>query len=222
MVLHLVFGDNSRVFLLKPSSELIERFLEDQKNAPFSYLDVGATRNFVLQDYNVDHNRILIGSGGEDFRAAIQAIQNWKMFDMQWVELHPSGALINVGTTVAIVVRHFGFWSLNAARIVYVIDEKGDVDRFGFAYGTLTEHAERGEERFSVEFHRATGEVWYDLFAFSRPHHFLARMGYPLSRMLQRRFAEDSKRAMRRAVNSQYHFRKRPAFHPPDLNHPLP
>jgi len=68
---------------------------------------------------------------------------------------------------------------------------------------TLAEHAESGEERFSVEFHHATGEVWYDLFAFSRPNHFLARLGYPLSRMLQRRFAEDSKRAMLRAVNEK-------------------
>ena len=204
MDLYRVFGDNSRVFLQKPTVEGIERFLENQKNAPFSYFEVGATRNFVRQDYNVDHNRILIGSGEDDFRAAVEAIRNWKMFNMPWVELHPSDAPIETGTTVAIVVRHFGFWSMNAARIVYLIDENGDVEKFGFAYGTHAEHAEMGEERFSVEFHHATGEIWYDLFAFSRPNHFLARLGYPLSRMLQRRFAEDSKQAILRAVNSRY------------------
>jgi hypothetical protein len=38
--------------------------------------------------------------------------------------------------------------------------------------------------------------VWYDLYAFSRPGHFVARLGYPLGRRLQRRFARESKQAM--------------------------
>jgi uncharacterized protein (UPF0548 family) len=54
-------------------------------------------------------------------------------------------APIEVGTTVAVLARHHGFRSLNACRIVYLIDEDdGDVRRCGFAYGTLPEHAERG------------------------------------------------------------------------------
>ena len=46
--------------------------------------------------------------------------------------------------------------------------------RFGFGYGTLPRHAERGEERFSVEWYREDGCVYYDVFAFSRPKHPLA------------------------------------------------
>ena len=67
------------------------------------------------------------------------------------------------GTTVAILVHAFGLWSLNACRIVYVMDDHEDagVRRFGFAYGTLAEHAESGEERFSVEWNRSDGAVWY-------------------------------------------------------------
>ena len=187
----------------KPDSEAIGRFLDAQSNAAFSYAETGASRLGSPTGYNIDHNRILIGHAHENFRSAVAAIRAWKMFDMPWVELHSAAAPIEPGATVAIVVRHFGFWSMNTARIVYIIEESGDVEKFGFAYGTLAEHAESGEERFSVEFHHATGEVWYDLFAFSRPNHFLARLGYPLSRMLQRRFAEDSKRAMLRAVNEK-------------------
>ena len=44
------------------------------------------------------------------------------------------------------------------------------------------------------------GDVVYDLYAFSRPNHLLAHLGYPLTRMLQKQFAEDSKQAMFRAV----------------------
>ena len=85
---------------------------------------------------------------------------------------------------------------MNAARIVYVVDEDGPIYRYGFAYGTLVEHAESGEERFTVEWDRADDNVWYVILAFSRPQKMLARLGYPMSRMLQRRFAEASKAAM--------------------------
>jgi uncharacterized protein (UPF0548 family) len=74
------------------------------------------------------------------------------------------------------------------------------VKRFGFAYGTLAEHAESGEERFTVEWDRDEDTVWYDILAFSRPRNSLARLGYPLSRLLQKRFAKDSKAAMLEAV----------------------
>jgi len=60
----------------------------------------------------------------------------------------------------------------------------------------LPAHGALGEERFSIEWHQADDSVWYDLYAFSRPAHVLARLGYPLGRRLQRRFAQASKQAM--------------------------
>jgi uncharacterized protein (UPF0548 family) len=61
---------------------------------------------------------------------------------------------------------------------------------------------ESGEERFSVEWRRDDDSVWYDILAFSRPRHLLARLAMPLSRSLQRRFARDSLEAMRRTIQS--------------------
>lgn len=49
---------------------------------------------------------------------------------------------------MAVVAGIFRVWSLNAARIVYVVDEPR---RFGCAYETLPGHVERGEERFLIE-----------------------------------------------------------------------
>ena len=80
------------------------------------------------------------------------------------------------------------------------MDEEGPVTRYGFAYGTLPGHAESGEERFNVEWHEQDDAVWYDIVAFSRPQQFLARLGYPFARRLQKRFARDSAAAMRRGV----------------------
>jgi uncharacterized protein (UPF0548 family) len=83
--------------------------------------------------------------------------------------------------------------------VVYLVDDRGTHPRFGFAYGTLTQHAETGEERFTVEMRPEDETVWYDILAFSRPNG-LARFAYPLSRGLQKRFARESKEAMRRAA----------------------
>jgi len=118
------------------------------------------------------------------------------MFQLGWLEVFPPGAPIREGTTVAILVQLFGLWWLNAARIVYLVDEAAPIRRFGFAYGTLVDHAEKGEERFTVEWHPADGSVWYDLRAFSWPRHPAALAAYPLSRQVQRRFARDSLKTM--------------------------
>jgi uncharacterized protein (UPF0548 family) len=101
---------------------------------------------------------------------------------------------------VAVEATAGGLWSLNAARVVYMIEDQRDVKaRFGFAYGTLPDHVEQGEERFMVEW-KTDDSVWYDIFAFSRPQHALAQIGFPLVRMLQKRFARDSLAAMEAAV----------------------
>jgi uncharacterized protein (UPF0548 family) len=194
------------VFLLtKPDRKQIDRFLAAQRNRTFSYREVGASRRLAPTGYQVDHNRVQIGEGRAAFARAVEGLRSWKQFDLGWTAAIPDTTPIEPGMTVAVRVRHYGFWSLNAARIVYAIDEEGPVVRFGFAYGTLPDHAEQGEERFTVEWHHEDGAVWYDLFAFSRPNHALASLGKPLARGLQRRFARDSMRAMARSAAAQWH-----------------
>jgi uncharacterized protein (UPF0548 family) len=187
--------------LSAPSDDEIRRFISKQKDSGFSYPEVGASASAAPIGYNVDHNRIQLGKGEDAWQRAANAIRAWKMFSMPWVILHWPSAPIQVGTDVAVSIHHFGFYSLNACRIVYVVDEEGPIKRFGFAYGTLAEHAERGEERFTIEWNRDDDRVWYDILAFSRPRQTLARLGYPLSRLLQKKFAEGSKTAMLDAVN---------------------
>jgi len=108
----------------------------------------------------------------------------------------PPDSQIATDQVVAIVARVLGVWSLNAARIIYVIDEP---QRFGFAYGTLPGHVELGEERFSIE-QTEDGSVWYEILAFSRPRHVLTKLGYPVVRRLQKRFGLESAAAMRRGI----------------------
>ena len=93
-----------------------------------------------------------------------------------------------------------GIWYLNACRIVCLIDEAGAVETYGFAYGTLPDHAEQGEERFTVLWDHADDSVRYEQFAFSRPSRLLTQLNYPLARTVQKRFARDALEAMQRAV----------------------
>ncbi len=186
--------------LTKPNAAEIEAFLIERESDRYSYPEVGATRESPPAGYDVDHNRMLIGRGSDDFEHAKTAIRQWKMFDVPGLMLIRSDTPIEPGRNVALIAHHLGFYSLSACRIVYVIDE---TDRYGFAYGTLTEHVEIGEERFTVEFHPDTGEVWYDILAFSRPGHVLVKLGYLYGRYLQKQFAVGSKASMANAVSAE-------------------
>jgi len=188
-------------FLRKPSEAAVRRFVSSQENLPFSYKNVGASREGAApRGYVVDRYRVRLGEGPEAYARAVEALREWRQFDLGWVRLLPPRASIEGGKIVGVLARHYGFWSLNTARIVYLLEESGEVERFGFGYGTLPGHAERGEERFGVEWNRKNGLVYYDVFAFSRPKHPLAWPGYPFARLLQRRFRRDSTRVMVEAV----------------------
>lgn len=190
-------GQTVAVFTLaRPSSDRIAKFRAEQGVLDFSYASVGSTRGAVPSGMNRDVNRTALGSGDAVFERARAAVLAWRMFDLGWVELFEPATPIAVGSTVAVLVRSFGLWSLNAARIVYVVDEP---TRFGFAYGTLPDHAESGEELFLVT-RDAAGAVTYELEADSRPHQLAAKLGYPWVRMLQKRFARHSLEAMRCAT----------------------
>ena len=167
------------ILLRKPSDARIGRFLDDQRSLPFSYPEVGASREGAPPGYPVNQLRGRLGVGPETFARAVEALRRWKMYETGWTKLCWPDAPITGGTVVGVLGRHFGLWSLNACRIVYVIEEKEALllKRYGFAFGTLPGHVERGEERFTVEWHRADDSVWYEVFAFARPAHPLASVG---------------------------------------------
>jgi len=190
-------------FFRRPTAQRIDRFRETATRDTFSYPEVGATlKGEIPEQYNLDHNRVRLGQGTATFEHASAALFNWKMFDIGWVELlHPGGPVVP-DQTVLVLARTFSLYSLSASRVIAVIDDdSGHVRRRGFSYGTLEHHVERGEERFSIEHDLEDDSVSYDILAFSIPQHPLARLGYPMSRAAQRRFASDSKAAMLRAVS---------------------
>jgi uncharacterized protein (UPF0548 family) len=190
------------LFLRRPRAETIQAFLAAQARLVLTYPAVGATFTTPPAGYAVDHTCIKLGEGEKVFVAAKAALERWQQFRLGWLEASPEDRPIKEGQVVAILARSTGLWWLNACRIVAVVNEDGPVRRFGFAYGTLPDHAGSGEERFLVEWDREEGSVWYDILAFSRPRHLLARLGYPWVRRVQKRFGRESAAAMCRAVGA--------------------
>jgi uncharacterized protein (UPF0548 family) len=150
-------------------------------------------RAFVLDD-----SRSLLGQGEIVFQAVKRAFERWVTFDLGWVRVANPKALIEPGQLVAVEVHTLGLWTLNLSRITDVIDSP---TRFGFVYASTAMHVEQGEERFLLEFDPSTGDVWYDLQAVSRPQSMLARLGLPVTRFFQHKFARDSHRRMREAIS---------------------
>ncbi len=185
--------------LFRPRASDLDDRLARQRPLAFSYPQVGDTAGVFPASYDHDRLRVLLGSGEAVFAAGCQALRAWRQFPARWTAIYPTAAPLAEGTNVLMLAHVLWLWWVNGCRIVYTIDEPSLPRRFGFAYGTLPSHVERGEERFLVEMD-ADGRVWYEIAAFSRPRHWLLKLGYPLVRRYQAKFRRESAAAMQAAV----------------------
>ena len=184
----------------RPSQRVLAEFLDQSGHLPLSYDPIGIARQSP-PGFNADLTSTVIGHGRQTFERARIALAEWRHYEMGWVELFPRGASIDVGSVVAVLVQHLGFWSLNGCRVVYGMGDRQSGSSFGFAYGTLSNHAELGEEIFEVMLEPESDEVIYRIQAVSKPHAALAWIGYPIARYFQERFRRDSTSALRRAIS---------------------
>ena len=184
----------------KPTAEEIEGFISQQSKFDVSYPEVEATQSEAPRGYHCNCVRTQLGTGEVSFAAAKKAMQRWEQFSTGWTTLYWPHTPIQTGQTVAVLARVLGVWSLNACRIVYVVEEPGPIARFGFGYGTLPGHMESGEERFLIEWDQEIGSVFYEVTAFFRPNHILTRIGWLYGLRKVNRFRIDSASAMRAAI----------------------
>lgn len=189
--------------LRRPSAEEISAKI-GLVDAAFSYAEVGATADPSAIDalasrYTIDRRQFPLGHGRALFERAGMALFAWKHFEIRWLELRGTDRPVHVGQVVATLTRVFGAWFLNPCSVVYRVDAPGESNEVAFAYGTLAGHVASGEERFTVRRDPATDEVRFEILAFSRPAIALTRLGQPLMRRVQRRFAASAAQALDRA-----------------------
>lgn len=186
----------------QPDDRRVEQWLRRESGALLTYPE-GLSRTTPPPRWFVDEVSAEVGAGAEAFAAATAAVAAWEHFDLPWFRVHrPAATPFAVGTTVAYSARVFGLWWTYACRVVEVVDETdGDgTRRFGFAYGTIGSHAERGEERFVVHLDARTGLVTGSVLAVSRPGRWFTWVGLPLARRVQHRFKPEVLAALAGAV----------------------
>lgn len=140
----------------------------------------GATRDGTLPA-GYDHLDVeqRIGAGRDAFERAVDGLFTWRMHQRAGLRLVRVSAA-RAAPGVVVVVRA-GPVRI-PCRVVYTID---DPDEQGFGYGSLPGHPFTGEELFAVRL-TADGEVRARVRAFSRPVMPLARLGGPVTPVIQR------------------------------------
>ncbi len=216
------------LLLHPPTREQIDEFLNRVADLPWSYPQIGATRHRPPTGFAHDSASIDLGAGEAVFNAARHAIEQWSMLPKGIYQMFGEGRKIEPGQVVAVAVRTGLVNVLGACRIVYRVDDTENARqrrfpyraRFGFAYGTLTEHVICGEAFVSVTWDRRN-RVIYQLECFSRPQHWLARLGYPYFRWQQRRVHRLSLQAMQAAVQEILASDQAPSYPPSDRQQSL-
>ena len=181
-----------------PTEKKQKKWLKARKIDALSYpLPEITKHNNTFPGFDHDKNQIYLGRGEEVYQAACKALSDWKMFPGAWTRTCAPFEGFPVGEEVAVFFKMFGLWWWNSCRIIYNFD--GEENRFGFAYGTLDNHVEMGEEIFYIE-RNEEGEVYYKIEAFSRPNKWFTKIGYPIARAWQGKFVRESFLVMKDAV----------------------
>ena len=133
----------------RPGRATLDELLARAEASSLTYDHVGSTlpsSEGTVRPVRTEH--LDLGVGPQDFDAAVAGLRAWACHRGLGAAVHPADAPLEVGTSL-LVVLHLGPVSIVVPdRIVAVVEEPR---RFGFAYGTLQGHQERGEESFLVE-----------------------------------------------------------------------
>lgn len=132
----------------RPSEAELQRLLDRARSSSSTYDHVGSTLSPIDALRGVHQQQLVLGRGAGAFESATLGLRRWACHDGIGATVHPGDAAIEVGSTLLVVLRAGPASIVVPDRVVAVVDEP---DRFGFAYGTLEGHQERGEESFVAE-----------------------------------------------------------------------
>lgn len=162
--------------------------------ADLSYPEVGATAGVLPPGYHHVRRTAAIGAGLTFFRHAADLLLDWEVQRRAGLIVSASGP-VRLGLDADLIIG-LGPLRLHApVRVVALIDEPR---RIGFAYGTSVGHPERGEESFLITY-ESDDSVRIVITAFSRPATLLARLGGPVTRLVQSMITDRYLRALRTA-----------------------
>jgi uncharacterized protein (UPF0548 family) len=132
----------------RPTAAQLEARVTEAARAELSYDHVGSTLGSDESSGRPPHRVIIDLGAGEAFDRGRDGLRRWVCHRGIGATVHPPDAPLEIGSTLIVVLPVGPMSVLVPNRVVAVVDVS---DRFGFAYGTLDGHQERGEESFVVE-----------------------------------------------------------------------
>jgi uncharacterized protein (UPF0548 family) len=132
----------------RPSAAERQRLLESAQQADVTYDHIGSTLEPERwPDRRPRARSRVLGHGDETFALAVARLNTWAPQRALGAAVFPEGIRPTLDATLLVELRLGPLTVVVPDRVVAVVDEPG---RWGFAYGTLPGHAERGEESFLV------------------------------------------------------------------------
>jgi uncharacterized protein (UPF0548 family) len=166
-----------------------------------TYKELGATRQGepLPEGYRHLEHRMRVGAGRAAFEAAGEAVVTFQMHASMHVRPQASSKRAEPGTRVTLYLGPSRRLCLRApCEVVWTVDEPQQRG-FGYGYGTLPGHPERGEEAFLVEWDEADA-VWLTIRAFSVGGRWYTRAAGPLVPLFQHTYALCCGAVLRRLV----------------------
>ncbi|WP_428961302.1 DUF1990 family protein [Micromonospora fluostatini] len=158
-----------------------------------TYPHVGATRDGVWPEgWRRVRHRVRLPDGC--FATAGAAVLGWRLHRAAGIRITADAPQAAPGVTVVSRIGPGPLALTAPCRVVWAAD---DDRRAGFGYGTLPGHPAAGEEAFVVT-RDASGAVWFEVRAFSRPDSPLMRAAGPAGRAFQHGYAWWLGRTLRR------------------------
>jgi uncharacterized protein (UPF0548 family) len=186
------------VRLRRPGAAQLEQLLAGSRTDSFTYRPAGVSLDERIETSLHRARWETAVPTSQGFEHGSAALREWAVHRGAGLSLLADGPLAP-GTNVAMVAPlPVGFVEVTC-RVVDVIDES---DLFGFAYGTLSIHPERGEESFMVR-RAPDGTVRFIVQAASEPAHPVARFVRLVANRLQDRACNRYLEAMNRVVSSR-------------------
>lgn len=160
----------------------------------FTYPETGRTRDGDLPaGYRHVRRHAVIGHG-DAFEKVRAGMRDWRIHRLAGLRVRCSSApAVGVDFHAALGI----LWV--PCEVVWVRDEP---DGYGYGFGTVPGHPAIGEEAFEVT-RAGDGSVAFSIRAFSRPASWYARLGGPVTTLLQDHITDRYLRSARRLTQAQ-------------------
>jgi uncharacterized protein (UPF0548 family) len=152
-----------------------------------TYVEVGRTAPGADLPPGYRHvlRRVRAGSGAAAFASVAAIMRDWGIH-------RGAGLRVRADGPPAVGTRFGTGLGLGPVRVwvpCEVVWVRSEPRLYGYGFGTLPGHPERGEEAFTVSW-EPDDAVWFDVRAFSRPASWFVRLGRPVADLLQDRVSD--------------------------------